>query len=295
MADLVRADLEARGLAGVRGQRGVGRGAARADLRDGRDRAGRARGPRPTRRRERIVIRPPSADGGDDFTVTETRADGLAGARQRKPERWVRQTDFSNDEAVGFLADRLNRLGVEARLVALGAVEGDAVLIGHRRQRRGLRLPARDRRRRRDARPSRRGPAVRGVATGAPDAVVRSTRRCPSAARARPGPTWPAGSTRSRPRPDELRDRLGRRPRPRDRDRERPRGMTGHARRERVAAARRVVVKVGSSSLTTTAGGIDPARVRRLVDVLAGGAGTRRRGRPGVLRVRSRPGWPRSG
>ena len=42
----------------------------------------------------------------------------------------MRQTDFSNDEAVGFLADRLNRLGVESRLVQLGAVEGDAVLIG---------------------------------------------------------------------------------------------------------------------------------------------------------------------
>ncbi|KRF36521.1 glutamate 5-kinase [Nocardioides sp. Soil805] len=36
-----------------------------------------------------------------------------------------------------------------------------------------------------------------------------------------------------------------------------------------VAGARRVVVKVGSSSLTTAAGGIDPDRVRRLVDVLA--------------------------
>ena len=47
-----------------------------------------------------------------------------------KPERWVRQTDFSNDEAVGFLADRLNRLGVEDRLLALGAAEGDAVIIG---------------------------------------------------------------------------------------------------------------------------------------------------------------------
>jgi GTP-binding protein len=42
----------------------------------------------------------------------------------------VRQTDFSNDEAVGFLADRLNRLGVEDRLLALGAEEGDTVLIG---------------------------------------------------------------------------------------------------------------------------------------------------------------------
>ena len=36
-----------------------------------------------------------------------------------------------------------------------------------------------------------------------------------------------------------------------------------------VGEARRVVVKVGSSSLTTAAGGIDPARVRQLVDVLA--------------------------
>ena len=42
----------------------------------------------------------------------------------------MRQTDFSNDEAVGFLADRLNRLGVEDRLMELGAIEGDAVLIG---------------------------------------------------------------------------------------------------------------------------------------------------------------------
>jgi GTP-binding protein len=50
--------------------------------------------------------------------------------RGLKPERWVRQTDFGNDEAVGFLADRLNRLGVEDRLVAQGAREGDAVLIG---------------------------------------------------------------------------------------------------------------------------------------------------------------------
>ena len=36
-----------------------------------------------------------------------------------------------------------------------------------------------------------------------------------------------------------------------------------------VGDARRIVVKVGSSSLTTAAGGIDPARVRQLVEVLA--------------------------
>jgi glutamate 5-kinase len=39
--------------------------------------------------------------------------------------------------------------------------------------------------------------------------------------------------------------------------------------RAAVAQAKRVVVKVGSSSLTTAAGGIDPGRVRALVDTLA--------------------------
>jgi GTPase len=47
-----------------------------------------------------------------------------------RPERWIRQTDFTNDEAVGFLADRLNRLGVEVQLAKAGAREGDAVTIG---------------------------------------------------------------------------------------------------------------------------------------------------------------------
>jgi GTP-binding protein len=78
---------------------------------------------------ERIVLRPPSADGGDEFTVNRT-GEGWR-VRGIKPERWVRQTDFTNDEAVGFLADRLNRIGVETRLVELGAEEGDAVIIGH--------------------------------------------------------------------------------------------------------------------------------------------------------------------
>ena len=42
----------------------------------------------------------------------------------------------------------------------------------------------------------------------------------------------------------------------------------GPPRADRVAAARRVVVKVGSTSLTTAEGGIDPERLRRLVEVL---------------------------
>ena len=88
-----------------------------------------ARAAKPVVEATRIVLRPPSADGKDEFSVTRT-ADGWV-VRGEKPERWVRQTDFSNDEAVGFLADRLNRLGVEDRLVKEGADEGDAVLIGH--------------------------------------------------------------------------------------------------------------------------------------------------------------------
>ena len=47
-----------------------------------------------------------------------------------KPERWIQQTDFNNDEAVGYLADRLAKLGVEDELFKSGARAGDAVVIG---------------------------------------------------------------------------------------------------------------------------------------------------------------------
>jgi GTP-binding protein len=51
--------------------------------------------------------------------------------RGERPERWIRQTNFDNDEAVGYLADRLARLGVEDRLAKLGAIPGSAVTIGN--------------------------------------------------------------------------------------------------------------------------------------------------------------------
>jgi GTP-binding protein len=47
-----------------------------------------------------------------------------------RPERWVRQTDFSNNEAIGYLADRLARLGVEDALAKAGAEPGAPVRIG---------------------------------------------------------------------------------------------------------------------------------------------------------------------
>jgi len=79
----------------------------------------------------RTVVRPrPVDDAG--FTVTpRTGPDGpYYEVRGEKPERWVRQTDFSNDEAVGYLADRLAKLGVEEELFRIGANPGDTVVIG---------------------------------------------------------------------------------------------------------------------------------------------------------------------
>jgi GTP-binding protein len=77
--------------------------------------------------RERIILTPKAVDDSG-FTVT-AEADGYR-VRGMRPERWVRQTDFSNDEAVGYLADRLARLGVEDRLLDVGARPGCTVMIG---------------------------------------------------------------------------------------------------------------------------------------------------------------------
>src|SRR6476620_1471277 len=79
---------------------------------------------------QRVVIRPRSVDDSGFKVVRENTADGeVFRIEGERPTRWVRQTDFSNDEAVGYLADRLGRLGVEEALFAAGAVVGAAVLI----------------------------------------------------------------------------------------------------------------------------------------------------------------------
>ena len=61
-----------------------------------------------------------------------------------------------------------------------------------------------------------------------------------------------------------------------------------------VVDARRVVVKVGSSSLTTAEGGIDPHRISALVDVLAAAFGPAVPRSSWCRRVRSPPAWLRS-
>src|SRR5699024_8579842 len=47
-----------------------------------------------------------------------------------KARRWVPQTGFGNDEAVGYVADRLEGLGVEDALFKAGAEPGDARVVG---------------------------------------------------------------------------------------------------------------------------------------------------------------------
>lgn len=68
---------------------------------------------------DQIVVRKVNTAQGEAFQVMG-----------KKPRRWIAQTDFTNDEAVGFLADRLNGAGVEKQLLELGAKAGAVVLIG---------------------------------------------------------------------------------------------------------------------------------------------------------------------
>ena len=84
----------------------------------------------------RPVIRPAAVGRREKESVAQVRllahpSEGqVYQVRGQRPERWVRQTDFSNDEAVGYLADRLAAAGVEDELVKAGAHAGDTVLIG---------------------------------------------------------------------------------------------------------------------------------------------------------------------
>ncbi len=70
----------------------------------------------------------------DDSKFTITKEQNHEGEFFRilgaKPERWVAQTQFGNDEAVGYLGDRLYKLGVEDALFKAGAVAGSTVVIG---------------------------------------------------------------------------------------------------------------------------------------------------------------------
>lgn len=67
----------------------------------------------------KYIIRPEQIGGQDVFRILGP-----------KPERWVAQTDFGNSEAVGYLAERLAKIGVEDLLFKQGAKRGSTVIIG---------------------------------------------------------------------------------------------------------------------------------------------------------------------
>ncbi|BDZ37976.1 GTPase ObgE [Microbacterium suwonense] len=130
LAELVRADIEARGFrvfeistVSREGLRQLS--FALAELVDAHRAATVVETPP-----ERIVIRPPGAR--KDFTIRVE--GGTYGNVYRvlgdKPVRWVQQTDFQNEEAVGYLGDRLEKLGIEDALLKAGAVAGSTVVIG---------------------------------------------------------------------------------------------------------------------------------------------------------------------
>ncbi|HEY3681661.1 MAG TPA: GTPase ObgE [Streptosporangiaceae bacterium] len=127
LAELVRPIIEERGLevhevsaATHEGLRELAFAMARV--------VGEARAAAPVAEPTRVVLRPRQI-GESGFTVRRVDDETFA-VRGEKPERWVRQTDFGNEEAVGYLADRLARIGVEDELVKAGAEPGATVMIG---------------------------------------------------------------------------------------------------------------------------------------------------------------------
>ncbi|WP_022873663.1 GTPase ObgE [Nesterenkonia alba] len=91
-----------------------------------------ARAAQPTERAPVPVTLRPAPVDEKGFTITREEKSGepLWRVRGAKPERWIQQTDFSNDEAVGYLADRLQAIGIEDELFRQGATPGDSVVIG---------------------------------------------------------------------------------------------------------------------------------------------------------------------
>jgi GTP-binding protein len=127
LADMVKPELEARGLAVYEVSAATTEGLrelkfAMAGI------VAQARAAAPEPEPARVVIRPPAVkDAGFEIVRTD---EGAYLIRGERPSRWVNQTDFTNDEAVGYLGDRLARLGVEEALAKAGAEAGDTVLIG---------------------------------------------------------------------------------------------------------------------------------------------------------------------
>lgn len=84
----------------------------------------------PVEQEKRVYVRPQMKEDDSFRIVRDPEIAGGFIVDGVKPARWVAQTAFDNDEAVGFLADRLAKLGVEEALAEAGAVPGCSVTIG---------------------------------------------------------------------------------------------------------------------------------------------------------------------
>jgi GTPase len=130
LAEMVKPDLEARGIEVF-----IVSAVARTGLKDLRYSMARhvlaARAALGGIEIPRIVLHPKAVDDSGFVVKKERTPEGeFFRVIGDKPRRWVDQTDFSNDEAVGYLADRLARAGVEKALFKAGAVAGATVVIG---------------------------------------------------------------------------------------------------------------------------------------------------------------------
>ncbi|WP_374974478.1 GTPase ObgE [Microbacterium trichothecenolyticum] len=130
LADLVRPDLEARGFRVFEISTVSHEGLRQLTFALGdivaKHRSEQAAAPAP----ERIVIRPKGSEKEFSVRVEGGTYGNIYRILGDKPLKWVQQTDFQNEEAVGYLGDRLEKLGVEDELFRAGATPGATVVIG---------------------------------------------------------------------------------------------------------------------------------------------------------------------
>jgi GTP-binding protein len=127
LADMVQPEIEARGLPVLQVSAATTEGLRDLAFTMGSVIAA-ARAAAPPVEPTRLVLRPAPV-AGPDFELVATGKNSFRVIGD-KPRRWIQQTDFSNDEAVGYLADRLAKLGIEQALADAGATPGAEVLIG---------------------------------------------------------------------------------------------------------------------------------------------------------------------